>query len=589
MQDFHSFIAVHDLIVENAVKIVGQLSRQILVEEDDPPIKRSGTTWPKRSGAYKRYYEPQEWDYISSLLRKSAEEKAAKSGIDPATGRRVKPYKAKGGEETPPEERMGHTSLGQPALTTAFTGDPKSRVGTMLYKPMADVFLKKLPVMRAWEKSGLNTDPEAIQTSMKQRGEEILPSDSYIRSYGIKKLKELHSRVAADPDAKLSPREQRIIDVWQQLSGQQLVGRREAIDVSQLQINPDHVYEYLDKKGLRDIAITPEEAELEYIEEIRDGIINKTLPDIDKIERFAKTSTGKPVRAAMSKWLGQKHQARQISMDPEAIQGIEQWLSQGGDPGDMPNAYVGFGRNVSGLKEDPEVMAKYKANRDLWIDQIVRPSCVAAGQRVRQIAVKVSAAGGRNVPIAIGDLMKPGQESPGQDPSYCGLGGDPESEKMLNRVNTFLEDGDGDFATVVRQIIDGMENTTSFVDPTTGETWMDVPKFRQARAYTLAVRAFDGIYKKMMRRKEAEAAGGVGKRETKVEKKKRQAAEKGVQDLLTKAQLPPEAEELISRIKDLDPDEDKNEIMSLMPQLMAILQNHPEGSDIIKAIMQPAA
>ncbi len=588
MQSFHSFIVVYDLIVENAIEIVCQLSRQILAEEDYPPIKKGGAAAPKRSDAYKRYYEPQEWDYISSLLRKSAEEKAAKAGIDPVTGKRVKPYKAKGAEATPPEERMGHTRLGQPALTTAFTGDPKSRIGPILQKPFSDVFTKKLPTMRAWERGGLDADPEAIHTSMKQSGEEILPSDSYIRSYGIKKLKDLYNRIAADPNAQLSPREQRVIDVWQQLSSQQLVGRREAVDVSQLQINPDHVYEYLDKKGLRDIAITPEEAELEYIEEIRDGIINKTLPSIEQVEKLAKPQS-KPVRGSIIKWLGQKHKHKQVSMDPEAMQGIEQWLEKGGDPSDMPNAYVGFGRNVSDLKTNPEVMAKYKANRDLWIDQIVRPSCVAAGHRVRQIAVKVAAGGGRDVPIAIGNLLKPGQEAPGQDPSYCGLGGDPESEKMLNRVNTFLEDGDGDFATVVRQIIDGMENTTSFVDPTTGEPWMDVPKFRQARAYTLAVRAFDGIYKKMMRRKEGEAAGGVGKRETKGEKKKRQAAEKDVQELLTKAQLPPEAEELMRRIRKLDPDEDRLEIMSLMQELMPILQSHPEGMKIMQSIMQPAA
>ncbi len=505
MQNFRCFIDVYDTISESLFREMNLFSQ-------------------KRGEDILRHLSDEEWAYISGEM-----EKAAAAG------------------KTLPLTR---DALG-------LTGAAATPVTKMLQPQFTKMMTSKAPTMQAWERNGLEADPQTVHADMKKRGEQILPSPAYTKSYGIKRLRELRDKLMLDPNAAIGEREQQIIGVWKQLSGGDIIGQS---DHGELRLGPEHVFDYLEKRGMRDLAITDDEAELEFIDDVQEDMVAKHLPSTER------AGSKSAMRKLVARWLGRvdpeakKGEKGVTSTRPENVKGLQQWLDKGGDPADLPNAYTGFRQNIPayGYKADPDVIAQYRGNRDLWIDQIVKPACLAASKRLRKIASEVTSAGGNVTTLALGSYINPEAEPPGSDGAFCGMGSDAASQEMLRRANEFLEDGDGSFDGVVRDIIKGMEDSTNWVDPETGETWMEREKFRHNRASWLALRAFDKIYKKMMRRKAAETGregDPTGKKQTKAEKEKLRKAQQAVRKALESE----EAAGIVARIKELTAEIDASE------------------------------
>ncbi len=540
MQSFSLFVTVHDLIAESLLP-----DTSIFLEADP-----------------RRYTSPEEWAHVSSELQKKKD--AGKAF--PLT----QDVLAKTGKEATPVTKML-----QPLLTTATNA--------------------REIVKGAWERNGLEADPQTVIDDMKKRGEQIIPDPSYIQSYGVSRLKELRDKLMVDPDAELGDRENKIVDIWQRLSSGDIVGRS---GQGKLQLHPDHVFDYLEKIGMRDLAITDNEAELEFIDNTHEDIVSGHLP----VGKQAGTKSA--MRKMVSRMLGrvdpraEKEGEKGVtSMRPENVYGLKQWLDKGGDPDDLPNTYTGFKQNVPSYdyKADPDVIAQYRDDRDLWLDQIVKPACLAASKRLRSIAAEVASGGGSATSIALGSYIDPSKEPAGSDGSYCGLGNNPKSAEMLRLANDFLEDGDGSFDGVVRDIIKGLENSTNWVDPKTGDTWMEREAFRQNRASWLALRAFDKIYTTLKRRKRGEvgkASGeGAGKVATPAEIQDREEDEQAAEDALIAMDLPPKGEAILKKIMDLDYDnpEDKEKLEILALELMPMFKDSEKGLAFLKTIMKPAA
>ena len=542
MLNFRSFIQIDDVIIESLAMAAHSIDSELWEAR-----KKTGSLG--RSDSYKRRLSDDEWDYISSEFGTDRLAKAKRAGIDPATGTRVKPYKQGPNDPAlPPEQRAGYDAMGQRIMDRDQLGPSpdKPSPNRTLLSPMASVFEKKIPTIEAWESLGLEADVSQVVAAVKQSGGQILPGESYLKSYGIRKLKELRDKVTFEPNAPLDGREKKILATWSNLSSKNIVGDDDQMDEypQELIVHPEHVYDALVKQGDQELAITMEEAEEQFAIEVRDELRSGTLPSPKQL------SSRRGSRGMMSRWLGQKHKENEHGTQPDNLKGITQWLDSGGDPDEMPNAYLGFGRKYGNFDyaPDPKVMAMYKADNALWIDQIVKPACAMASKRMREIMNSAAASGGSWQPVALGKLIDPGADVSGQEgASFCGLASSEQGKAMLQRANEFLEDDGTSFPEIVQAVIKGLENSTNWVDKDTGETWMDVPDGRYHRAYWLALREFEKYRKKLLQRKSAEGGSSQaisqdgpigsntdvgGDKKTRADKKRNARAADAVQKVL---------------------------------------------------------
>ena len=525
-------------------------------------------------------FTDEDWAFIADELKKRREtySKDRKKNLPPMTG-----YQASGKKQRLPKEYEFPNVLRQ-ALE------------------------HRAPIHRAWLDVGIDGDPTEVLSMLKEKGQNVFPSDAYVRGYGIARLKQLRAKAINDPNSPMNERERAILQAWQKGGKGSMVKSSEYPD--EFKKDPETLYDEFDKQGKRDLVITGEEAELAHIGQVRDEVARGQLPHPDKYENLSQRTYEK----AISKWRGVGSE----KVADKAHAGIEQWLTDpdeggvGGDPDEMPNIFVAPKVKESSLRHDPQILDKMRNDPQLWVDTVVKPACQAVTKHV----ISKAASWGEPLSQLLG-AIQPGQEgatglqSDTTSPvpaSLCGAGG----SEILDAVNNWLGKGDGDFANLVSQVIHKLENSTSYM--VDGKNYLETShNSRLGLAYKLAMNPMAKIWRRLTQIEKiqkgqadlrgergargqashvggAEYAGGAAKQASKAQ----QAATADISRAVT-------SDERFNRIRDeladieddlqggMMSDEDaqqaydrKMELLSQMKQLMA---SNPELATALQQVM----
>ena len=308
-------------------------------------------------------------------------------------------------------------------------------------KAMRHVLQTQEPAIAAWEKLGIDANPQQVQLLMKSSGQQVLPDPKYKDYLGIKYLNELRQKSSSGQ--RLLGREQQIMQKWEGLSSQKMdLGGGQSVPSvvgKNLQgstlLSPDQFYQKLKDEGVE--VISDEEAELKYLELVQQDIISGrahvTDPSIkDPDRKFQKS---------MTKWWG----TNTHGANPDDVS-IPNNLEAGKD---LPDPFIGMGTDSKNAPDD-EVLAQYDANPKLYSMQIIKPACMGTASQLLSIWKRSGQEG--PLPITSKSLPDPMSANP-----PCGLTG---NEPAIAKIDNWLEPH-GTFYGILQHVIDGLKNATN--------------------------------------------------------------------------------------------------------------------------------